>query len=511
MESRSRGTFLPARNRLVTSSRACTFPGPRQRLLDRNYRPGRPLAEQPRPVTHFLPATVSPLFPPSVLSATPLHQYMTKPIPPGGIRQRPARSCVACRSSKTKCVGAVVKDGVATADVKCTRCLRLDLECSFVDLRRFGRPRRNPVGVGSASSSRERKVKVEAKVDDDTEDAWEAVEEPRASRRIGPVEPKEHWSSSGSSSSSGGSTLVKGRAASPLPKGEPMYFEIPQLYPLPDLHTDRNPALDHVSFLARDYLENIHPFLALLPDDFADLTHYLRSSSPVLSMALYSLLNAAEQDVPIAHYATSLSDLQAAVVSVYCAYAGGRPNAGRDTLEWICGHIIGKGWHRIDAWSRETLLDYDQQFLDGVRVLWWECWCLEILMCITTGVRKLFLQSVDFNVRLGGGATVSAIVSFASTSTDIRGSPVRLAFQSPHPSTITPPHVDRDAARRGGPDGTDTSSQQYRLDSHLPRPPIVPLELHSPQVDVLPPCSHLCRTRGCIPRCVPSLTSRIES
>lgn len=336
---------------------------------------------------------------------------MTKPIPPGGIRQRPARSCVACRSSKTKCVGAVVADGVATADVKCSRCVRLDLECSFVDLRRFGRLRRNPVGMASASASRVKKVKVEPKAESDPDDAWEPVEEPRGGSKFGKGDSKENWHSSGSSSSSGGSTLIKGRPASP--KVESLYFETSQLYPPPDLHTDRNPALDHVSFLARDYLENIHPFLALLPDDFADLTLYLRSSSPVLTMALSSLLNASEQDLPIAHYATSLSDLQAAVVSVYCAYAGGRPNAGRDTLEWLCGHIVAKGWHRIDAWSRATLLDYDQQFLDSVRVLWWECWCLEILLCITTGVRKLFLHGIDFNVRLGGGATVSTIVPYS--------------------------------------------------------------------------------------------------
>lgn len=190
-------------------------------------------------------------------------------------------------------------------------------------------------------------------------------------------------------------SLVPSPRSSLSPPTSPTFYTFPVASPRQDL-APASDSSDNYESLAHEYLTTIHPFLPLLPSTRDHLVSYLRYSPPILSIALYSILDPnADLDISVGSYQTSLADLQAAVMSVQSYYGRGKSAEARETLQWVCAKILEKGWHRIDAGGQEGM---DVEFVKRVRVLWWECWCMEVLLAIVTGVRTFVLQGVDYAV-----------------------------------------------------------------------------------------------------------------
>jgi hypothetical protein len=243
----------------------------------------------------------------------------------------------------------------------------MEVPCEFVPLRRFGRPRRLPQpGDADDTATREGRQLTVTNALAGTSNALAS-----------------------------GSTLFAFDA--------PINFTIPGGLPLASV----DPSLDDYDILAKAYLTQIHPFLPILTHHLPELSHQLRTSSPALSLALYSLLNPSETTGPPPVLGTTLSDLQAGVISVHCQYSQGQEDGARETLRAVCKTIVDNDWHQIDSPAHPGKFGMSASDVRSVRSLWWECWALDVLLAIVTGVRTYDLQDVPYQVQIGEDGDVS--------------------------------------------------------------------------------------------------------
>ncbi|KAK4699603.1 hypothetical protein P7C70_g6656, partial [Phenoliferia sp. Uapishka_3] len=299
---------------------------------------------------------------------------MTKPIPEGGERKRPARSCVTCRASKLRCSAIPSSsDGDGPAEKPCDRCEKFGINCEFVALRRKGRPRRL--------------VKIEpVKADDEGEggaDNWvESGDEDEATFM------------NDSPLSTTTTTTVK------LEQTSPHAFTAT---PSPSPNASGLEPVDHradadLHALAAGYISDVHPFLPLLSNDLYTLIHYLRHTTPLLSLAVATLVYPRSPlDLDISQLGHSIADVQAAVILIHASFGRGNPIKARITLRWVGAHIMRNGWHLVDS-PHAPARDHKER--DQIRRIFFETWGLEVILAMNTGVRlhPPVLQGVSFEV-----------------------------------------------------------------------------------------------------------------
>ena len=295
---------------------------------------------------------------------------MTKPIPEGGPRKRPARSCLACRTSKLKCVEGVGPDE-GQAIQKCTRCAKTGGACLWASSKRMGRPRLS-TGSGTAEG------------DDSGSGSGDELDNgPRAS--------------SSALVSSPHLVPTTNAAYSPAPSwmlAAPLSPAFATALPLPHA-----PDLNDLGALAASYLSLIHPFVPLLPDRHADLVTYLGSVTPLLRLAIHSLLDVPDALAPLAlaDLGTTVADCQAAALFLHAAYSRGREDDAREILAWLSTTVVRAGWHIIDMPGQ--VFELDPRYRQAIRSLWWECWGLEVMLGTVTGVRTSVLLDTHHHVQ----------------------------------------------------------------------------------------------------------------
>lgn len=370
---------------------------------------------------------------------------MTPPLQDGA-RTRPARSCLACRTAKNRCVGGVVlgENTVdAIADQACSRCLRLGTSCLFAGLRRMGRPRR-------LEAWEEPKPRLLTLGKDAT--ATTIATQDHSEVSVGEDFCRDNGSSihsseglSTRSDASGSNTFLEGDSdhqdynfSSDLLLEEllrssttPPFLELPNLLePINQLtRNNQNPsALDpsQVYTLAQLYLSTIHPFLPLFDLDLNpnSVALYLSVQSPLLSLALRSLLFKDDVFTPGPEaFGTSIADLQAGLLIVYACHGRGDSESAVSTFTWVAAKIIALGWHLVDHPSC-IISDGERR---TIRKIWWEAWSVDIFIGIVTGSRNFQLQNTAFEVhplepvRLRSSSLVWTTKLTTSTFTDYVG------------------------------------------------------------------------------------------
>lgn len=204
------------------------------------------------------------------------------------------------------------------AAVPCTRCSRQRLECEFAGLKRFGRPRRKAV---ASTPDEPANLKDEHDAYSEIGDGYEHVgdyeqplhlftEDPIVVEGAGWLEDMDDVEDSKSGI---GGALVRTpspvHSASSLPSS-PIVSSFLSFDSAATSLYQRPLDFDHFTCLAQEYLDTVHPWVAILPDDRDVLAAYLRISSPALLMAVYSILGPSNLElVPLMSYGSTLSDV----------------------------------------------------------------------------------------------------------------------------------------------------------------------------------------------------------
>lgn len=295
---------------------------------------------------------------------------MTPPIPLGGERKRPSKSCLPCRQAKAKCTGlseAYLHDVdndptfVPDPDIKCNRCLKQHHECTFAPSRRKGRPRR----VAPASNSQSHSVSPSASPSRDPDGSdfnpnlttadFDATRSPSSSTNAAPS-PSTTASVSGSCET--------------LPA----------------------PALEAV---VEGYLNEIYIWCPILPNDAYKLRNYLAHADPNLTLALASVLDTSRPPPafpPTTSY-IQLSTLQAAVILSLRAYGVKDRTTAVELIEWVSNEFRALGWkgHDLSKLSPEILRTEIESFIG----LGYMVYGLTIQLGVLTGNRSLLLAQIQ--------------------------------------------------------------------------------------------------------------------
>lgn len=272
---------------------------------------------------------------------------MTKAIPVGEPRKRPARACLACRKAKAACV---VKEAGEGNEDCCVRCRRNELSCEWVALRKIGRPRRL--------------LRI---------DSGEVQVNPTLLAKI------------------------KRRSTSPL---SPPSLGSPGLYDLPrsPLATEvgHTRSLAESTQIASVYAQSIHHFLPLLPSNPTALVSYLRSAPSHLLLAITSLGQGVEVQVP--DLVPCLYGIQTSLILVHAFYGQGHVGPAKGLMKWATEAILKLQYQHLDEGNSQLEMSGEEREL--VRRLWWETWCAEVMLHVVTSSRQFMLQGIPFQVDL---------------------------------------------------------------------------------------------------------------
>lgn len=290
---------------------------------------------------------------------------MTKAIPAGAPRIRPARVCVCCRTSKVKCLGAEVEaetDKDCKATKKCDRCEAQGLTCEFVKSKRMGRPRRLPKDTSFQQQD-------------------------EGDERVAEENDSEHLEGE-SRVFTRGDREGSGQTSYPTPEGSSAsssHFS--------GSHTIHSPLSSPTSTdqLVYQYLTEIHPYFPLLPPSLPFLITYLENSlttTTSLSFGVSTLL-AASFAPPLAFEDVQLSPTlygaQTAMCLFYSCYGKGDVFTARLFINWVYETI------RREEWYIATGSGAEKEMANRV---YWEASAVEILFAVTSGVRVLQIQEL---------------------------------------------------------------------------------------------------------------------
>ncbi|GAA5854201.1 hypothetical protein JCM9279_006177 [Rhodotorula babjevae] len=352
---------------------------------------------------------------------------MTRPIPVQAVRQRPSKSCTACRAAKAKCTG-LTEDYLHAVDdpnqlaqwplprPTCDRCTRSGALCEFVPSRRKGRPRRLPK---------------------DKDDSPLAVDQPpHRDRRHHPVAS---GSGSGGSSSGGRSpstthTSLPTPDALPQPHpssssssgAAPCDFFLPAAaaalagapaLPSPFPTAAPSPAFPSLVDLAARYIETAHVWTPFLPHSMPVLHAYLAKSPSSLPHALACLLDPSlpppSFDPAALPCPAPLASIQTALVLSLHSFAFKDRARSIDLLQWACRELRIAGWQG-DATSPEAGA-HERDLL--VRAGWY-AWGIEIHMGFICGVRASILCDVPPPTVLDPFTLQRHVLAVAQEATD---------------------------------------------------------------------------------------------
>ncbi|KAM0754431.1 hypothetical protein T439DRAFT_376914 [Meredithblackwellia eburnea MCA 4105] len=371
---------------------------------------------------------------------------MTKPIPEGDPRQRPARSCTSCRSQKLKCSGAVTasQDGDQLADKPCHRCAKLGNICEFVTLRRKGRPRRLPkhpseeqANAGTTSSAsrrptagavRNQRRAVGARTSTNTSDDGGRG----AGFKMEDDDEELH------SSLSSGPSPISALDVSLLPHPDLRLPPIPLPLPLPS-------STSQYDDLATGYLSDVFAYMPLLPSTHRELTAYLAQAPTVLPLALAAVVyprstfttfplqvfNSAVTPAGFVPDSTKIAVAQAAAFSVLALYGRTFKDEARRAVLWLTGMVVIEGWNNVDGYGARERREEDKE---RIRMIWFEAWGLEVQLGMVSGVRSLTLYGLP--------SSVNPCENYNSTAHQLRAQALSLiaAGTSPLPTTpLSPP------------------------------------------------------------------------
>ncbi|GAA6011595.1 hypothetical protein JCM11491_004699 [Sporobolomyces phaffii] len=303
---------------------------------------------------------------------------MTPPIPLGGERKRPSKSCLPCRQAKAKCVGLSeeylhgVDEPGFTADpnLRCTRCTKQQHECTFAPSRRKGRPRRVQQRGASPSGSAHSSPSPSAS----------------PARSGSDFNPLRTTAESNARSPSQSTSLSGSVNSAPSPSC--VNLATPELVPtaLPQQSIDT---------IAEAYLNEIYHWCPILPADSATLQHYLIEADPSLTLTLACLIDTARPPpaFPPTTGFISLSTLQAGVLLSLRAYGLKDRTRAVELIEWVTNEYRALGWkgHDVSKISPEIRAEELEAFI-GLGYL---VWGLTIQLGVLTGNRNLLLAEIQ--------------------------------------------------------------------------------------------------------------------
>ncbi|GAA5983156.1 hypothetical protein JCM5350_007900 [Sporobolomyces pararoseus] len=308
---------------------------------------------------------------------------MTPPIPLGGERKRPSKSCLPCRQAKAKCQGLSEvylhqvdnsPDFVPDPDVKCNRCLKQHHECTFAPSRRKGRPRR--VGSAKQRASHANDSSPSNSPSPSRSGGGSDFNPLRTTTELNARSPSQSTSLSGSVNF----------AQSPCGGA----VQTPEL---------QQPSLSlppqSVESVAEGYLNEVYLWCPILPSDSSTLQKYLIEADSSLTLTLASIIDTSRPPPvfpPTAGF-ISLSTLQAGVLLSLRAY--GMKDRGRsvELIEWVSNEFRALGWkgHDMSKVSPEIRREEMEAFI-GLGYL---VWGLTIQLGVLTGNRGLLLAEIQ--------------------------------------------------------------------------------------------------------------------
>ncbi|GAA5903879.1 Zn(II)2Cys6 transcription factor domain-containing protein [Sporobolomyces salmoneus] len=319
---------------------------------------------------------------------------MTPPIPVGGERKRPSKSCLPCRQAKGKCIGLseeylhqIDNNPEFTPDphTKCTRCTKQQLECTFAPSRRKGRPRRVARGRESNSTS-----------NNPNDDSHHSTPSPSnsPSRSTGSdsfFNPLLTTGDLNARSPSQSTSLSGSLQASPchVSVTTPPTFDPSLQLPNPLQSTAS------IESIVEGYLNEIYLWCPILPADASNLRSYLIQADTSLTLALASIIDVTRPPPlfpPTTGY-ISHSTLQAGVFLSLRAYGLKDRSRAVELIEWVSNEFRKLGWkgHDMEKVSNEVRREEMEQFV-GLGYL---VWGLTIQSGVLTGNRGLLLAEVQ--------------------------------------------------------------------------------------------------------------------
>ena len=319
---------------------------------------------------------------------------MTPPIPINGSRKRPSRSCTNCRRSKTRCLGISEEylhllnnpEAALPSDTpQCTRCIKLGYECSFVPLKRKGRPRRCEIPV------RPRKKKP-----------VNSLPSPSTT-----PEPHDYYADYSSSPNffdefdryypdpfAASTHHIEYSTAMTSP-AETTYFEPPVVgYPLPRAPPMLpSPSYDYKD-LADAYLREVFQYSPLLPPEPLKLEHYLANSDPFLPASLACMIDPHSTPPPFPPLRpANLAILQGCIYLGLYYYGIHEVAKCVEIVEYASQEMRILGWKGSDTSSLAQVVKAEE--LNAFVGVGWIVWCFGIRVVVLVGDRGLLLAEVQ--------------------------------------------------------------------------------------------------------------------
>jgi len=334
---------------------------------------------------------------------------MTPPIPIDGMRKRPSRSCTNCRRSKTRCNGISeeylhqVSDPEAVLPSnppQCTRCIKLGFDCSFVALKRKGRPRRCDVPVRPRKKKPSKALPSPSTTPEPQDYYQDYCSSPNFFEDLDRYYPDPFASPyhvDASTTMTSPEPFVSTYRITPshttASPAEPAYFESPIVvdYTLPPTMLP-SPSYDYKD-LADAYLREVFQYSPLLPPEPVKLQQYLANSDPFLPAALACIIDPLSTPPTFPPLRpTSLAILQGCIYLGLYYYGIQEVAKCVEIVEYASREMRILGWKGSDTSSMSQVVRAEE--LNAFVGVGWIVWCFGIRVGILVGDRGLLLTEV---------------------------------------------------------------------------------------------------------------------